>query len=96
VAAGSERLRGKTARPCGRGKAREGKRSGVRVPLPHRGAPAALIRRREAMKWWRGELPSLAMVAAVEAWDARVCGLRQRLRVEDEDIEHRGGLKRRG
>jgi hypothetical protein len=45
------------------------------------------------VKWWRGELPSLAMAVVVEALDARVCGLRRRLQVENEDLGRRGGLK---
>jgi hypothetical protein len=38
--AASGRL-GSTVRPCGRGEARERERGGVRVPLPHCGAPVA-------------------------------------------------------
>jgi hypothetical protein len=86
---------GSTARPCGRGEARERKRSGGRVFSPRCEAPGAFVHRRGAVKRRRTSSRSLTMAAAVGLGMLGFCERRRRLRLGGEELGY-GRLNRGG
>jgi hypothetical protein len=84
-----------TATPCGCGEVRERERSGGRVSLPHRGAPAVLVQRRGAAERRRSELSKHGSNGGSGSFGARVLRAEGRLRLGGEELGY-GHLNRGG